>query len=76
MTAEQVQHARGLLTRPYNTVSSIARLLGVSPATIYKYVPELPARPRRPERYQRGEIDQRPGGGPSGEDPPPFGQDP
>lgn len=41
MTAEQVQHARDLLTRPDNTVSSIARLLGVSRATIYKYVPEL-----------------------------------
>ena len=42
MTAEQVRHARDLLTRPDNTVSSIARLLGVSRATIYKYVPELP----------------------------------
>ena len=41
MTAEQVRHARDLLTRPDNTVSSIARLLGVSRATIYKYVPEL-----------------------------------
>jgi hypothetical protein len=27
--------------RPENTVSSIARLLGVSRSTIYKYVPEL-----------------------------------
>ena len=41
MTAEQIQHARDLLTRPDNTVSSIARLLRVSRATIYKYVPEL-----------------------------------
>ena len=39
MTAEQIRHARDLLTRPDNTVSSIARLLGVSRATIYKYVP-------------------------------------
>ena len=39
MTAEQTRHARDLLTRPDNTVSSIARLLGVSRATIYKYVP-------------------------------------
>ena len=31
-----------LLSRPDNTVSSIARLLGVSRATIYKYVPEVP----------------------------------
>jgi DNA invertase Pin-like site-specific DNA recombinase len=43
MTAEQIRHARDLLTRPDNTVSSIARLLGVSRATIYKYVPEATA---------------------------------
>ena len=41
MTVEQIRHARDLLTRPDNTVSSIARLLGVSRATIYKYVPEV-----------------------------------
>jgi DNA invertase Pin-like site-specific DNA recombinase len=46
MTAEQIQHARDLLARPDNTVSSIARLLGVSRATIYKYVPELANRHR------------------------------
>jgi DNA invertase Pin-like site-specific DNA recombinase len=46
MTPEQIQHARDLLTRPDNTVSSIARLLGVSRATIYKYVPELASGPR------------------------------
>ena len=34
MTAEQIRHARDLLTRPDNTVSSIARLLGVSRTTI------------------------------------------
>jgi len=38
MTAEQIRHARDLLTRPDNTVSSIARLLGAARATIYKYV--------------------------------------
>jgi hypothetical protein len=46
MTAEKIRHARDLVARPDNTVSSIARLLGVSRATIYKYVPELPARTR------------------------------
>ena len=46
MTAEEILHAHDLLTRPDNTMSSIARLLGVSPATIYKYVPELPPRTR------------------------------
>jgi DNA invertase Pin-like site-specific DNA recombinase len=41
MTSEQVRHARDMLTRPDATVSSIARVLGVSRSTIYKYVPEL-----------------------------------
>ncbi|MGW5367464.1 recombinase family protein [Streptomyces sp. NPDC004009] len=41
MTEEQIRHARDLLTRPENTVTSIAKLLGVSRNTIYKYVPEL-----------------------------------
>jgi DNA invertase Pin-like site-specific DNA recombinase len=41
MTAEQIRHARDLLIRPDNTVSLIARLLGASRATIYKYVPEV-----------------------------------
>jgi hypothetical protein len=41
MTAGQIRHARDLLTRPDDTVSSIARLPGVSRATICKYVPEV-----------------------------------
>ncbi|MFD7847956.1 helix-turn-helix domain-containing protein [Nocardia sp. NPDC059764] len=41
MTEEQIRQARALLTRPDESVSSIARLLGVSRSTIYKYVPEL-----------------------------------
>jgi DNA invertase Pin-like site-specific DNA recombinase len=52
MTPEQIRHARDLLTRPENTISSIARLLGVSRSTIYKYVPEIahgsPPTDRRP----------------------------
>ncbi|WP_067792541.1 helix-turn-helix domain-containing protein [Actinomadura formosensis] len=47
MTEEQIRNARDLLTRPENTVSSIARLLGVSRSTIYKYVPELTTGSRR-----------------------------
>lgn len=35
--------ARGLLTDPENTITSIAKLLGVSRTTLYKYVPELAA---------------------------------
>ncbi len=41
MTVEQVRQARALLTRPDESVSSIARLFGVSRTTLYKYVPEL-----------------------------------
>ncbi|MEV6653986.1 helix-turn-helix domain-containing protein [Streptomyces sp. NPDC051219] len=41
MTPEQVRHARDLLTRPENTVTSIAKLLGVSRNTICNYLPEL-----------------------------------
>ncbi len=41
MTPEQIRHARDLLTRPENTVASIANLLDVSRNTIYKYLPEL-----------------------------------
>lgn len=43
MTPEQVRHARAMLTQPDATVSSIARLLGVSRSTIYKHVPEVKA---------------------------------
>ncbi|WP_192808553.1 helix-turn-helix domain-containing protein [Actinomadura montaniterrae] len=40
MTPEQIRHARALLTQPDATVSPIARLLGASRSTIYKYVPQ------------------------------------
>jgi predicted transcriptional regulator len=43
MTEEQVRHARAMLTDPDASISSIAKLLGVSRMTIYKYVPELAA---------------------------------
>lgn len=41
MPAEQIRLDRDLLTRPDNTVSSMARLLGVSRVTICTYVPQL-----------------------------------
>ena len=41
MTPEQVGHARAMLTQPDASIASIARLLGVSRSTLYKYVPEL-----------------------------------
>lgn len=43
MTEEQIRHARSMLADPEASISSIAKLLGVSRTTIYKYVPELAA---------------------------------
>lgn len=43
MTEEQIRHARAMLADPEASISSIAKLLGVSRMTIYKYVPELRA---------------------------------
>lgn len=43
MTEEQIRHARSMLADPEASISSIAKLLGVSRTTIYKYVPELRA---------------------------------
>ncbi len=41
MNAEQIRQARAMLTRPDESVCSIARLLGVSRSTLYKHIPEL-----------------------------------
>jgi DNA invertase Pin-like site-specific DNA recombinase len=41
MNADQLRHARALLAQPDATVASIARLLHVSRATLYKHIPEL-----------------------------------
>ncbi|MGF6883474.1 DNA invertase Pin-like site-specific DNA recombinase [Nocardia sp. GAS34] len=41
MNAEQIRQARAMLTRPDESISSIARLLGVSRSTLYKHLPEL-----------------------------------
>lgn len=43
MSAEQVRHARAMLTDPEATVTSISKLIGVSRTTLYKYVPGLSA---------------------------------
>lgn len=50
LNAEQISHARQLLTQPENSVAAIARLLGVSRSTLYKHLPELTGgRPRPAE---------------------------
>ncbi|MFP8944681.1 recombinase family protein [Streptomyces fenghuangensis] len=43
MTEEQILHARSMLANPDASITSIAKLLGVSRTTLYKYVPELKA---------------------------------
>jgi transposase-like protein len=63
MTPEQIQSARTLLIQPDNSVSSIAKLLGVSRSTIYKYIPELtkqPAPPLEDEQDDETESLERP----------------
>jgi DNA invertase Pin-like site-specific DNA recombinase len=58
MTPEQVGHARAMLTQPDASIASIARPLGVSRSTLYKYVPELKegsdARPIEAAREEPG----------------------
>ncbi len=51
LSAEQVRQARALLREPENSVSSIARLLGVSRSTLYTHIPELTGgrTPRQPQ---------------------------
>lgn len=57
MTAEQIRHARAMLTDPDASIASVAKLLGVSRTTIYKYVPELAAgRPSLVPTESRKEI--------------------
>ncbi|MEW1685753.1 hypothetical protein [Streptomyces sp. NPDC093594] len=41
MTGEQALHVRDLPARPENTVTSIAKHLGVSRSITHNYVPEL-----------------------------------
>lgn len=51
MTEGQARRARILIKRRGSSVASVARLLGVSRATIYKYIPEL-RNQRRPDAAQ------------------------
>ncbi|HTR90872.1 MAG TPA: recombinase family protein [Trebonia sp.] len=41
LTPEQLREVRDLLLRPENTVTGVARRLGVSRSTLYKYLPEM-----------------------------------
>jgi DNA invertase Pin-like site-specific DNA recombinase len=74
LTPEQVRQARALLTRPDESVASIARLLNISRSTLYKYVPEIrEARaalaagdPGHPGGRGTGGVDARPDAGPAG----------
>jgi DNA invertase Pin-like site-specific DNA recombinase len=52
LTPEQLREVRELLLRPQSTVSGVARQLGVSRSTIYKYLPGVmhPGAAAQPER--------------------------
>src|SRR5260370_1133830 len=55
-TPHQTQPARPLLAQPEHTVSSIAKLLGVSRSTIYKHVPELTKQPPAPPSSASADV--------------------
>ncbi|WSP86655.1 recombinase family protein [Streptomyces sp. NBC_01235] len=40
-TPEIIRAARDLLPNPENSITSIAKLLGVSPGTLYNHIPDL-----------------------------------
>jgi DNA invertase Pin-like site-specific DNA recombinase len=41
LTPEQLREVRALLHRPEHTISSIAKTMGVSRSTLYKYLPDI-----------------------------------
>lgn len=48
-TPDIIRAARDLLPNPEHSITSIAKLLGVSPGTLYNHIPDLRAlRPARP----------------------------
>jgi DNA invertase Pin-like site-specific DNA recombinase len=55
MDEEMVARARRMLAQPEETVSSIAKLLGVGRATLYRYLPELQAGQGRRAEIEPGE---------------------
>jgi DNA invertase Pin-like site-specific DNA recombinase len=64
LTQEQLREVRELLLRPENTVSGIARQLGVSRSTIYKYLPGAvhPGASVQPLVERDGSAHERPDG--------------
>jgi DNA invertase Pin-like site-specific DNA recombinase len=62
MTAEQVRHARAMLSQPDASVAAIAKLLSVSRSTLYKYVPELKEGRAAVASARRAELEAPDGG--------------
>jgi DNA invertase Pin-like site-specific DNA recombinase len=48
VTAEQIERARELLSRPDATIASVARHVGTSRSTLYRVLPELTGRRQAP----------------------------
>jgi DNA invertase Pin-like site-specific DNA recombinase len=63
LTQEQLREVRELLLRPENTVAGVARQLGVSRSTIYKYLPGVidTGAPGRPATAHLAPYQARPG---------------
>ncbi|WP_306875806.1 recombinase family protein [Streptosporangium brasiliense] len=57
VTPDLLRAARDLLPNPEHSITSIARLLGVSPGTLYNHIPELrELRASRPAALEGGQT--------------------
>ena len=62
LTPQQLHEVRALLLRPEHTISSVARTLGVSRSTLYKYLPDFPQSSQaRPAAAHLAPYQARPG---------------
>jgi len=62
LTPQQLGQVRALLLRPEHSISSVARTMGVSRSTLYKYLPDLtPPAQARPAAAHLAPYQARPG---------------
>ena len=57
LTDDDIEAAKAMLANPDIGVTQIAQRLGVSPATLYRYIP--PHEPQIPRPFERG-VPERP----------------
>jgi transposase-like protein len=66
LTAEQLAEVKALLARPDSTVAGVARQLGVSRSTLYKYLPDARRARQAPAVGQQPGLAGRPASGQAG----------